>query len=320
MAVVSQILPIFHVGEEPGNGGTEKRNPSGTTDAETGPTADAASASAAAANDDDADRFEGTVGETTTILANPEVSPEGKSSESADCVGARTTTEAVATATAPARDESSNTGVMQSTSDDASDRNLEEAVRTEDTPTSAAAAISTGDCGQPAGVRRDDEGRFPIETRDEQTKEAETDLPPQVRAESLSGRGGGESWGGRPGGTTDNDINVKKRESRAELGRTRSGSKASSKTSKRSVSAVSRRSGGGGKAGVGGSGGAVEPPANTPHLQVTHGFGFERMPRAWHTMAHARVVCTPFSFRRYPCCFRPQLVFSLDFPTRTSLP
>lgn len=258
MAVVSKILPILHVGEEPGKGGTTKSDPSGKFNSASVP---------AVVGDNEVDRPPATVGATAVSFMNPEGSPEGTSSDSADCEGDRTTTET------PARDAYFTTGVMPSASDDAND--LKEVVRTEKP---IAATIVTGKCDQSTGVGGDDTGDVRIETWEEQangescvaevTGGEGTDLPPQRCAERLNESGARESWGSRTTSAVKNGR-LTKRESRAELGRARSARKVSRKTSKRSVSAVSRGSGGGGNiVGSGGAGEEMEPPANTPHLQV----------------------------------------------------
>lgn len=264
---------MFHIGEELGVGGAQKGSLPGKIDSGSGPTTAAASSSRALADDDDADRPVATVGETDTSSANPEANPEGKSFDSADCAGDISTRD-VPTGTAPARGEPATTGASRPTSEDKNDQNLEEAAQTEERPT--AATILTRGFVQSTGVGGcDDAGDVPIEAQDEQTNQevwvadaAEaaaggegTNVLPQVCAESTSGSGTGESSGGRPGSAGDSSCNMKKMESRAELDRPRSASKVSRKASKRNVSSMSRRS-------CSGGGGVVEPPANTPHLQV----------------------------------------------------
>lgn len=244
-----------------------KISPSGTIGLGSGPAADAASP---CADDDDADRPAATVRETATSSANPGESPERRPSDSADCVREETNRE-VPTETAPAPDGPSAPGASQSTRDDVNHGNIEEAVRTGEKP--SVVTILTGDCGQSTNVGGDNgEGGVPSEPREEKTnQEMEvveaagvkgTNFLSQLSAESLSGTGAGD----------------KKRESRAELGRARSTSKVSRKTNSSSVSAenLRRRSVGGsvsagnlGRRSVGGASGVVvEPPANTPHLQV----------------------------------------------------
>lgn len=266
---------MFHVGEELAKGGATKGSLRGTIESGTGTTADAASSSPAVANDKDADRPAATVGKTDTLSANPEKRPDARPSSSAECARDRASREAP-TETVPARYEPVSTGALQPASDGANGSNLEEAFGMEERR-SAAAVLTAVEYGKSAGIGgNDNAGGVPIETRQALTNQelglaaaAEaagvegTNAPPQVCAESWSGSGVGESSGGRPESAGDLIGNTRKRESRAELGRARSASKVSRKTSKRSVSAMSRRSGGGG-----GGGGGVEPPANTPHLQV----------------------------------------------------
>lgn len=84
MAVVSEILPIFNVGEDPGKEGRTKSSPLGTMDTESGPANDVASP---LTDDHDADRRAATVGESATSSANLGENPEGRTSDSADFVG-----------------------------------------------------------------------------------------------------------------------------------------------------------------------------------------------------------------------------------------
>lgn len=270
VAVVAQILPLFHNGEEPGREGAKKSSPLGIVDSGSGGTADAASSPPAVAENSDVDHPAATVWGTATSSANPEENSEGESPGSADCVAGGTTGE-VPTGTASAGDDCSTTGTLQPAIDYVNDQNLDEAVRTEEKPTTA--TTLNEDDGQSKGVSGDDDaGSVPIETGEEQTNQearmaeaAEStggegaNAPPQACAESLSGSGAEESSGGRPGSAGDDSSHTPRRESR---GRARSASKVSRRTSKRSIVAASRRNGGGG-------GGVVEPPANTPHLQVT---------------------------------------------------